>query len=61
MNGKNNITIEFLTTGLLMSLGILAEVYFGIPPIFVLIGAIAMTLSVFWLGVSFIRMKNINN
>ena len=44
-------------TGLLMPLGILAEVYFGAPPIFVLIGAIAMTASVFWLGISFFKMK----
>ena len=44
-------------TGLLMPLGILAEVYFGAPPIFVLIGAIAMTASVIWLGISFFKMK----
>lgn len=44
-------------TGLLMPIGILAEVYFGAPPVFVLIGAIAMTASVVWLGVSFHKMK----
>ena len=44
-------------TGLVMPLGILAEVYFGAPPIFVLIGAIAMTASVIWLGISFFKMK----
>lgn len=43
--------------GLLMPIGILAEVYFGAPPVFVLIGAIAMTASVVWLGVSFHKMK----
>lgn len=49
-------------TGLLMPIGILAEVYFGAPPVFVLIGAIAMTASVVWLGISFYKMKiNINN
>ncbi len=47
-------------TGLLMPLGILSEVYFGIPPIFVLIGAIAMTVSVVWLGISFFKMKQVN-
>ena len=47
-------------TGLLMPLGILSEVYFGLPPIFVLIGAIAMTVSVIWLGISFWKMKKIN-
>lgn len=44
-------------TGLLMPLGILAEVYLGFPPIFVLIGAIAMTASVIWLGVAFMKLK----
>lgn len=54
-------TISWLAlTGLLMPLGILSEVYFGIPPIFVLIGAIAMTISVIWLGISFWKMKNID-
>lgn len=48
-------------TGLLMPVGILAEVYFGAPPVFVLIGAIAMTASVVWLGISFFKMKTINN
>jgi len=43
--------------GILMPLGILAEVYLGFPPIFVLIGAISMTVSVVWLGVAFYRMK----
>lgn len=47
-------------TGLLMPIGILTEVYFGLPPALVLIGAIAMTSSVIWLGVSFLKMKNIN-
>ena len=47
-------------TGLLMPLGILAEVYLGLPPIFVLIGAIAMTSAVVWLGVSFLKMKQLN-
>ena len=44
-------------TGILMPLGILAEIYFGAPPLFVLLGAIAMTTAVLWLGVSFFKMK----
>ncbi len=44
-------------TGLLMPIGILTEVYLGLPPVFVLIGAISMTASVFWLGVAFLKMK----
>jgi hypothetical protein len=35
-------------------------VYFGLPPIFVLIGAIAMTTSVIWLGIAFLKMKQLN-
>lgn len=55
---KNVKTISWLAlTGLLMPLGILSEVYLGIPPIFVLIGAIAMTTAVVWLGIAFFRMK----
>lgn len=44
-------------TGLLMPLGILAEIYLGMSPIFVLIGALAMTTSVIWLGISFLKMN----
>ncbi len=47
-------------TGLLMPMGILAEVYLGAPPVFVLVGAFAMTTSVFWLGVSFFKLKQVN-
>ena len=43
--------------GLLMPTGILSEVYLGLPPIFVLIGAISMTTSVVWMGISFYKMK----
>ena len=46
--------------GLLMPIGILAEVYLGASPIFVLIGALAMTTSVLWLGASFFKMKKSN-
>lgn len=44
--------------GILMPVGILAEVYLGVPPALVLIGAIAMTSAVIWLGISFIKLKN---
>lgn len=44
--------------GLLMPAGILAEVYLGFPPVFVLIGAISMTASVVLLGVSFFKLKH---
>lgn len=55
---KNVKTISWLAlTGLLMPIGILAELYFGAPPVFVLIGAMTMTASVLWLGVAFFKMK----
>ncbi len=55
---SNVKTISWLAlTGLLMPIGILSEVYFGLPPALVLIGAIAMTASVLWLGVSFLKIK----
>lgn len=58
---NNTKTISWLAlTGLLMPLGILSEVYFGLPPVLVLVGAIAMTVSVVWLGISFMNMKQIN-
>lgn len=60
-NLTNAKTISWLALiGLLMPIGILAEVYLGASPIFVLIGAIAMTASVLWLGVAFYKMKSIN-
>lgn len=47
--------------GLLMPLGIWGELYLGLPPIFVLIGALSMTASVFIAGYSFIKFKNVIN
>lgn len=41
--------------GLLMPAGILGEVYLGLPPIFVLLGAVAMTASVGLAGVLSLR------
>ncbi|NOT38356.1 MAG: hypothetical protein HOP11_13375 [Saprospiraceae bacterium] len=43
--------------GLLMPIGILTEVYFGLPPFLVLFGAITMTTSVIWLGISFFKLR----
>ena len=55
-------TISWLAvTGLLMPIGILTEIYFGLPPALVVIGAIAMTISVIWLGFSFLKMKPVNS
>jgi hypothetical protein len=57
---KNVKAISILALiGLLMPIGILSEVYFGLPPILVLIGAITMTASVIWMGVSFLKLKQV--
>ena len=57
---KNTKAISWLALiGLLMPLGILSEVYFNLPPVLVLIGAIAMTASVVWLGIAFLTMKQV--
>lgn len=42
-------------TGLLMPLGILGEVYLGLSPVFVLIGALSMTVSVGFTGTLALR------
>jgi hypothetical protein len=58
---QNVKTISLLALlGLFMPIGILSEVYFGSPPALVIIGAIAMTSSVIWLGVSFLKMKDLS-
>lgn len=54
---SNAKAISFMAlAGLLMPVGILAEVYFGAPPVLVLVGAISMTVSVLWLGVAFFKL-----
>ena len=57
---KNTKVISWLAlAGLLMPIGILAEVYLGLPPLLVLVGAIAMTTSVVWMGIAFLNFKQI--
>ena len=56
IHGSNAKWISWLgLTGLLMPVGILAEVMFGAPPVFVLVGGIAMVASMMWLGVAVTR------
>lgn len=43
--------------GILMPLGILAEVYLSAPPIFVLLGAISIVASVILLSINFFKLK----
>jgi len=42
-----------------MPIGILTEVYLGLPPVLVLVGAIAMTSSVVWMGIAFFKFNPI--
>lgn len=59
---SNVKTISWMAlAGLVMPIGILTEVYFGLPPALVLVGAIAMTASVIWLGLAFLKLKQANN
>lgn len=44
--------------GMLMPVGILAEVLLGAPPLFVLIGAVSMTTAVAWLGIAVARLES---
>lgn len=42
--------------GLLMPIGILTEIYLGLPPVFVLIGAVSITLATALFAVELVRM-----
>jgi hypothetical protein len=44
--------------GMLMLVGILAEVLLGAPPLFVLIGGTAMVVAISWFGVAVAQMKS---
>ena len=43
--------------GMLMPLGILAELVFGAPPFFVLVGAVLIVVAMAWLGVAVWRSR----
>lgn len=43
--------------GMLMPLGILAELLFGAPPLFVLIGAVLIVVAMAWLGIAVWRIR----
>jgi len=45
--------------GMLMPIGIVMELLLQAPPVFVLVGAISMTASVFLLGVFVLKSKNV--
>ncbi len=41
--------------GLLMPIGILAEVIFGLPPVLVIVGALSIMTALLWLGITWLR------
>lgn len=44
--------------GMLMPIGILSEVLFGLPPFMVIIGGISMVLAVAWFGLAVLKNRN---
>lgn len=56
--GSGAKSISWLTlTGMLMPIGILFEVVFGIPPVLVIVGGAAMVVAMAWLGVAAIQLR----
>lgn len=50
--------ISWLTlAGMLMPLGILSEVMFGVPPLLVIVGGVSMVAAMSWFGVAAIKMR----
>ena len=51
--------ISWLTlAGMLMPLGILAEVLFGLPPLLVIVGGVSMVGAMVWFGVAAIGLRS---
>lgn len=44
--------------GMLMPLGILAEVLFGLPPLLVIVGGVSMVAAMAWFGVAAIGLRS---
>lgn len=54
--------ISWLTlAGMLMPLGILTEVLFGVPPVLVIVGGIAIVVAMAWFGVVAATMRPMNS
>lgn len=50
--------ISWLTlAGMLMPIGILAEVLFGLPPLLVIVGGVSMVAAMAWFGVAAIGLR----
>ena len=54
-DGARKVTAALGLAGLLMPVGILGELYLGLSPVFVLLGAVAMTASVVLSGILALR------
>ena len=50
-SAKSDLVSWMALAGMLMPIGILSEVVFGLPPFFVIAGGVSITLSVAYLGV----------
>lgn len=50
--GTTRWTSGLALAGMLMPIGILTEVLFGVPPLFVIVGGISMVAAMAWLGVA---------
>jgi hypothetical protein len=50
--------ISWLTlAGMLMPLGILTEVLFGVPPLLVIVGGVSMVAAMAWFGVAAVKLR----
>ena len=50
--------ISWLTlAGMLMPLGILTEVLFGVPPLLVIVGGVSMIAAMVWFGMAAIKLR----
>jgi len=50
--------ISWLTlTGMLMPIGILSEVLFGVPPVLVIVGGVSIVVAMIWFGIAAMRLN----
>ncbi|MCK5359527.1 MAG: hypothetical protein KAJ95_02815 [Gammaproteobacteria bacterium] len=58
INTNASMRISWLSlAGMLMPLGILSEVMFGIPPVMVIVGGVSIVLAMVYLGSAVLRMQ----
>ena len=60
IQGRTARSISWLAlAGMLMPLGILSELWFGLPPIFVIIGGVSMVAAVALFGIAIARTQSL--